>query len=131
MFENRLRNLKLLYPRIVEGAVEFIDNGPFEIVVKMENGETLSYDDLYDSVRRLPSNSREMTEEECRKEFGYRLRQMMTIKNVNQLELSERTGINQPTLSNYINGKTSPTLYNIDRIAKALGCSIDAFTYNK
>ena len=131
MFEYKLRNLKMLYPRLAADAVEFIDNGPFEIIVKTVSGDVYSYDDVEDSIRRLPSNCNEMTEDECKKEFGIRLRQMMMFKAVNQLELSERTGISQPAISNYITGRTAPTLYNIDKIAKALGCSIDTFMYNK
>ena len=131
MYEYKLRNLKLLYPRVAADAIEFIDNGPFEIIVKTVDGEVFSYDDTEDSLRRLPSNCNAMTEEECKKEFGIRLRQMMMFKCVNQLELSERTGISQPAISNYITGRTAPTLYNIDKIAKALGCSIDTLMYNK
>jgi transcriptional regulator with XRE-family HTH domain len=53
----------------------------------------------------------------------------MCRKGVTQSDLSFATGIAQPTLSGYINGKHEPGLYAIDKIAKALGCSVDEFRY--
>jgi transcriptional regulator with XRE-family HTH domain len=55
----------------------------------------------------------------------------MTRQGVSQLELSELTGIPQSTISNYLTGKFLPGFYNMDKIAKALKCSIDEFRYTE
>jgi transcriptional regulator with XRE-family HTH domain len=53
----------------------------------------------------------------------------MALEGISQCELSERTGITQPSISDYMNGKKLPSFYTVDKIAKALGCSVDAFRY--
>ncbi len=45
-------------------------------------------------------------------------------KNVTLMELSELTGISKSTLNNIENGKVSPTIEQLEIIAKALGCRI-------
>jgi transcriptional regulator with XRE-family HTH domain len=53
----------------------------------------------------------------------------MYLKGVNQQYLSDATGITAVTLSNYMRGKVTPNFYNVDKIAKALDCSIEEFRY--
>lgn len=45
-------------------------------------------------------------------------------KNVTLIELAELTGISKSTLNNIENGKVSPTIEQLEIIAKALGCRI-------
>lgn len=45
-------------------------------------------------------------------------------KNVTLIELSELTGISKSTLYNIENGKASPTIEQLEIIAKALDCKI-------
>lgn len=44
-----------------------------------------------------------------------------TAKNITLIELSKKTGIGKSTLNNIENGKTSPTLFQLEMIAIALG----------
>ena len=43
-------------------------------------------------------------------------------KNLSVTELSKLTGISRSTLNNIENGKYSPKLEQLERIAKVLGC---------
>ena len=70
-----------------------------------------------------------MSEQQCREEFSIRLKRLMYRQGVTQKELSEETGISEMTISNYMNGKRTPSFYNVDKISKALKCSIDIFRY--
>lgn len=45
-------------------------------------------------------------------------------KNITLIELAELTGLSKSTLNNIENGKTSPTLYELELIAKALNTTI-------
>ena len=54
-------------------------------------------------------------------DFRTRIIELMKAKDINQSELSRRTGITQSSLSDYIKGKYSPKQDKIDLIAKALG----------
>jgi DNA-binding Xre family transcriptional regulator len=124
-------NMKLHFPLITEHAVEFIQDDRTSVVMKLETGESFLYDDYDKTIRKLPSDSKEMTESEVRREFFFRLRKIMMLKGVTQTELSEMTGISQPVLNRYLTGKATPGFYAVDRIAKALKCSTDDFRYTK
>lgn len=122
-------NFELYFPSMAANTITYEELNDFELVAKMSNGVTVLYDDIDHCFRRLPTNSDDMTEEECRTEFGWRLRKIMFRNGITQEQLSERTGIAQSRISNYLRGKNSPTFYVVDRIAKALGCSVDEFRY--
>lgn len=124
-------NMQSYYPFLSERMVSYKKVGPYELIVKTNDGETILYDDVNHSIRRLPRDSNNMTEQEVSVEFRQRLRRLMTRQGVSQLELSELTGIPQSTISNYLTGKFLPGFYNMDKIAKALKCSIDEFRYTE
>lgn len=124
-------NMRLHFPLIAEHAVEFIQDSRTTVIMKLETGESFLYDDYDKTIRKLPADSSEMTESEFRREFLFRLRRIMMLKGVTQTELSEMTGISQPVLNNYLNGKNTPGFYAVDKIAKALKCSTDEFRYTK
>lgn len=60
----------------------------------------------------------------CEK-IGENLRRIMKEKNITQEELSYRTGIAQPSISRYLNGKTMPTVRPIHKITRAIECTVD------
>lgn len=124
-------NMQSYYPFLSERMASYKKVGPYELIVKTNDGETIPYDDVNHSIRRLPRDSNNMTEQGVSVEFRQRLRRLMTQQGVSQLELSELTGIPQSTISNYLTGKFLPGFYNMDKIAKALKCSIDEFRYTE
>lgn len=126
MFED----FKRYFPRIADEVVEYEDStDSSEILVKTNSGESYIFDTFDKSLYRLPNDSKTLTEDECRREFGRRLRKIMVRKGLTQCELSNMTGIPQPMLSKYLVGKSAPGFYNVDKIAKALNCSVDEFRY--
>jgi DNA-binding Xre family transcriptional regulator len=130
MDERLYTNFKQYFPLFAEDAVSFTtSNIPCELIVKLTDGSFILYDDVDRTIRNLPDDPHELSKEECTKEFSYRLRKMMQIKGVTQQELSKRTGIAQSNISCYVRGTNSPSFYVIDKIAKALDCSIDQFRY--
>lgn len=129
MNQEMYRMLELDFPYAARDGVEFIDKGDDFMLVKLNDGRSLLYDALEHTTRLLPRDSHAMTEEECRREFRSRLRKWMRRKGMSQLELSERTGISQVVISRYASGKSMPGFYAIDKIAKALDCSVDDFRY--
>lgn len=129
MNERLLTNFKKQFPCFADHAVEYRKKGPFELVVKLDDGHVISYYDTEQGIRRLPSDDSRLTEEECREEFGIRLYRIMCDKGVTQPELSDMTGITQSNISNYINGRKTPSFYTVDKIARALDCSIEELRY--
>ena len=122
-------NFELYFPCIAQNMTQYYETDRGELVVKLKNGETLLYDDIDRTIRTLPRNGNSMSEEECLTEFGKRLHKIMYRKGVTQEELSFLTGITQTTISKYITGRACPSFYRVDKIAKALDCSIDDLRY--
>lgn len=129
MDERLLTNFKKMFPLIAEDAIEYHENGPFELIVKLNNGRVISYYDSEQGIRRLPTDDSFLTEDECRTEFGIRLYRIMYRKGITQSELSSLTGITQSNISNYITGTKTPSFYTVDKIARALDCSIEELRY--
>lgn len=123
-------NFKAYFPFIERDVVECKSFGPFDLLVKLNDGTAYSYSDLEHSIRKIPADANEMTEQECRREFGYRLAQRLRLKGMTYEDLSKRTGISVNTIYSYVSGKMSPTFYKVDRIARALDCSIDYFRFD-
>lgn len=126
-FETMLKDFKLYYPSFVENAERIEQESDTELIAYQKDGSKVRYDQVihafqyfspdYDSLKR--------TDEVVMRSFGYRLRREMSMRGFNQADLAEQTGVSQSTISNYILGKQSPTLISINRISKALGCSMN------
>lgn len=123
-------NFKLCFPNLAEKVVKYKETDKLEIIIELDDGRTAIYDDLNDTIRYLPVNREEMTDEDYDREFGIRLFRLMLRSGMNQPALSSKTGITQSTLSAYINGKASPTIRTAIKIAKALDCSVDELVHN-
>lgn len=121
-------NFEQQFPYVAAKVVRTHVDSPLDLVVELTNGERYAYDDEWQSIRQLPSTA-DLSEREFKREFGARLRKIMARNNVSQLELSERTDIDNCTISRYLAGKIIPSFYAIDKIAKALGCSTDDLRY--
>lgn len=122
-------DFKLYFPLIADKVNAWHMDGKFELVAELMDGNVVLFDGMEKTLRRLPKDSSNMTEEECLFEFSKRLGRILFMKGISQTELSKRTGIDQAAISRYLSGKRAPTLYNLDKIAKALGCSVDDFRY--
>ena len=51
----------------------------------------------------------------------HRLLEMMQILNISQTDIVKRTGIQKSSLSNYVNGKRTPTQDQLSKIADPYG----------
>ena len=102
---------------------------PYELIVETETGYTVLYNDQEGTIRSLPRDCDCMSEEECRREFKYNLRKLLADNCMTQGELAEVTGISETTICSYTSGRSLPGFYNIDKMARALNCSIEDFRY--
>ena len=102
---------------------------PYKIIIALYDGCFDKYDSITKTVRCYRSYA-ELTrdprnEDEWRKRFSTNLYRKMILAGYSQEDLSYYTKISTGTISNYINGVATPTLYKISQIARVLGCSID------
>ena len=126
------RSYELYNPEYAKHTVEVRKYpGVCKYLAKLDDGRVILFNTGGDNrVRFMPEDPMRMTDEEIDTEFGIRLQEMMKWRGwMSQAELSERTGIPQSRISEYINGRRTPNFRNLDRIAKALDCSVDFFRY--
>lgn len=129
MKDDIIRHFEMYFPSIARHAIETRPGKYFTLFVRLDNGDAYIYEDVDHYIRRLPSNSDEMTEDEFKKEFSRRLKHIMYMKGVTQEVLAERAGLSQPTISQYLSGKRLPNFCVIDKIARALKCPVDDLRY--
>ena len=124
-----LRNFEMADPLAYSKMISYELPDKFSLIVTLDDGRKLLYDDIIDSVRYLKSDPNRLTDDEMMKEFQYRLRHVMLTHGYNQLILSEETGISKGMINRYINGESIPSILNVMKIAKVLGCSLDELWY--
>lgn len=130
MFDGQLlRNFKLQFPKVSERMTTYERYNETELIVCLDDNSIILYDDLSGTIRNLPKDSCNMSEEEFRLEFSSRLRKMIDIRGITQSKLAQRIGISNVMLSRYVCGTNTPTFYMADKIAKALDCSLDDLRY--
>lgn len=93
------------------------------------------YDYFYDLSNNvlipIPKSDQDLDKESFRRIFGVLLRRALERSGLTQEELSEKTGIPQPNVSDYLYGKHFPSFYQIDKMAKAMNCSVEDLRYVK
>ena len=124
-----LHNFSFYYPNMVDDVVDCRTIYGGEQLLLMDDGSVWAFDFVTNRIRELPPDPNDMTEQECRIEFGRAMCRIMRWKCIDQLELSELTGLSQPAISSYIRGVRTPSFYAADLIAKALGRPIEEFRY--
>lgn len=94
-----------------------------ELLIIKTDGTRYIFNDAMSSIRRLPSDPDNVTDEQVAFEFMQRFRSMRILRAYNISDLHELTGISMSTLSRYDNGETTPTVINLRKLSKALNCS--------
>lgn len=114
----------LYYPKYASITEDWYQESEWDLVAKLSDGSRLIFDGHMRTIRSLPDTD-DIDERQLRIEFSKRLYKMLDRKGITQLELSKRTGISTMAISKYINRKATPSLHNANKIARALGCSVD------
>lgn len=129
MIERNNREIELYIPLLAEKAETIEKISMSEYIIKTYDGDVYLYDSFDKTYRELPSSS-SMEEDRFKIEFGRRLKRLMYVKGFTQMDISDLTGLSQPQISSYMRGKTLPSIYIADKLARALNCNIDDFVYH-
>lgn len=122
MDEHLYEDFKLYFPGFEKRCISWRQTDTFELEIDDEDGHVYIYNDMNHSFGPKPDTS---TDAGWRKEFARRLRKKIAMKGINQTNISELTGISQPLLSLYTQGKSLPSAQKVSAIAKAIGCSVN------
>lgn len=115
------------YQHIVDKMIEYESYGEDEILITMSDGTELVYNVFMDKLRRVNkqfNDNRDVNEDSWREMFSIRLCGKMRLRAMSRWKLSELTGISEVTISKYMNGKATPSAYNLRKIAIVLECPI-------
>ena len=120
MGEYLYENFKLYFPMIEKHCIGWRQTDKFELEIHNKDGSIDIYNDMNHS---LGPKIDTRTDAGWKKEFARRLRKKIAMKGITQDNLSKLTGIGQPLLSLYTQGKSLPSAQKVSAIAKAIGCS--------
>ncbi len=96
----------------------------WEIMLTMDNGETWVFNAASHHIRTVRNvENGPMSEEDWRVIFSRVLKARMFERRMNQQDLADAIGLSQSTVNKYINGKATPSVFTIRKLAKALRCS--------
>lgn len=127
MEEIILRHLERSFPYVAKEVATVEKCSEFSVLITTVRGEYYIYNDLNDTIRKIFKEDGK-TDDQRKVEFGNNLREKMVESDLSQGELASLTGISTTMLSLYMNGRASPTFVNVQKLAYALGCSVDDFT---
>lgn len=128
-YNDILDRFKQYYPVIATNIVDWYSNGENTIIVILADGSRMEYHNILNTVRNVRNLLEdEFNEENYQRDFSYNLFSKMADAGFNQVMLSEKTGISQVSISKYLNKKALPSIYNCEKIARALGCSVSELT---
>lgn len=134
MASNRIESLMLEHffnqmPFVEDEMVYCYRSGPNEMTAVLRDGSRAIFNDLFCTTQFISKlNSESVDDKEWSRRFGRRLRYLMNDRRVTQKELSDRTGISQSNISNYIRGASVPKVTTVTKLAWALGCSVSDLT---
>lgn len=125
MTKNVIKDFETYFPELSKHVEEYETNKFYELFAMLDNEFVIFYDYLEKVIRYIPKDSSKLEEQDYRYLLGIRLRNLLFCNSVNREYLSNTTGISETTISRYINGTSTPSIYNIHKIVKALKCTIN------
>lgn len=118
-------------PFIQEEDIDSIEEiSEWDLLITFSDGKKVMFDKhtgYHNEV--FYGNVSELTEEQEKKEFSYRLRSLMGRRGIGQEELADMIGTSQTMISHYVSGRSIPSVMVLRKIAKILNCSMDDFFY--
>ena len=113
-------------PDLIDEVVDWYPIGQMRIVVVLEDDRRLVYELVGNRTYPFYEPESVDTDDEpvWRNEFSKRLCKKIEYTGITQDRLADESGISRMTISKYVNGKATPSLYNTKRLCKALKCHI-------
>ena len=127
--ERVVNEFKRWHPTFYERTVKCIITGYHLLLAILDDDTKLEFSSLDNTLRDVtqlydPEYNSHISEIEWRKSFSSRLKTILYDRSIKQEVLADMLGISRTMLSKYINGKATPSSYNLNRIARALSCDV-------
>lgn len=133
MDNNLWQYVRMVDPFATENEIaELKELNEWDLLIEFYNGKKVILDRFTGYHKTIfYNNLNELTEEQEKKEFAYRLRSLMNRKRITQEQLADKLNTTQVMISRYVRGETIPSAITLRKIAKALDCSMDDFFYRE
>lgn len=117
------------YPQLFQDVCKVtVDDSCECLIVHFKNGSIYAYALPERSLYSI-SQTRDVTGEEYTKAFGFKLERILRIRGLKQNALARMTGLTQGTISNYACGKTIPSIWQLNQIARALDIPTESLLF--
>lgn len=118
------------HPTISENEIEsYMYISPYDIFIKFMNGSKFIYDQSNNYLRPIYFKDNNLTEEEFKREFSYRLTTYMERHYISQKDMAERIGVSYVMMNRYCKGLVIPNLYKVQLMAQILRYPLESFFY--
>ena len=111
---------------------EFRELSEWDLLIVFKNGRKVLFDKFTGYYKDVFYNSiQDITEEQEKREFSFRLRSLMGRKGITQDILADAIDSTQAMISRYVRGDSIPSVIVARKIAKVLDCTIDDLFYKE
>lgn len=131
LMDEYMHQVYLYFPDLLGEVVHVREYVQFMLLLETNTKYDYFYNITNNVLIPIPKDDKNLDKESFRRIFGVLLRRALECSGLTQEELSEKTGIPQPNISDYLYGKHFPSFYQIDKMAKAMNCSVEDMRYVK
>ena len=131
LMDEYVHQVYLYFPDLLGEVVHVREYVQFMLLLETNTKYDYFYNITNNVLIPIPKDDKNLDKESFRRIFGVLLRRALECSGLTQEELSEKTGIPQPNISDYLYGKHFPSFYQIDKMAKAMNCSVEDLRYVK
>lgn len=126
-----MHQVYLYFPDLLGKVIHAREYIQFMLLLETNTEYDYFYNITSNVLIPIPKSDRDLDKESFARIFGVLLRRALERSGLTQEELSEKTGIPQARISDYLYGKHFPSFYQIDKMAKAMNCSVEDLRYVK
>ena len=131
LMDEYMHQVYLYFPDLLGEVVHAREYVEFMLLLETNTKYNYFYNITNNVLIPIPKDDKNLDKDSFRRIFGVLLRRALECSGLTQEELSEKTGIPQPNISDYLYGKHFPSFYQIDKMAKAMNCSVEDLRYVK
>ena len=131
LMNSYMHQVYLYFPDLLGEVVHAREYVQFMLLLETNTKYDYFYNITNNVLIPIPKDDKNLDKESFRRIFGVLLRRALERSGLTQEELSQKTGIPQPNISDYLYGKHFPSFYQIDKMAKAMNCSVEDLRYVK
>ena len=132
-WESIFNDFESHYFRLADKVINWYPSGKNEIIIVLDDGCVLRFDWITKYCQNIIESEEDdymKDEDSWKNNFANRLNQRMKNIFYTQERLAAETGISFVTINKYAKGKSIPSVYNLEKIARALKCSMYELTGN-